>query len=394
MSRKLGPKYAFLVLLITTPMANAKSMKLCNRSPLKADMAVAYTNEAGDFISEGWFATAPGECANFSGISGQYFYYHAQSKTDLAYWLNGGDRYVVWEGKTNLCFHPSNRFKYVNQNTCAYVAKYQQVMLAYDTNEFSLIHNNYPDISIEQASEVARDLDGVMNWERHLKNTPGRENPFQIGAGLEKGTQGARVAFVVPGLPAEFEGIETGDEIVGLDGFVVETPDDVISILGAIPFDRKTPLQITITRRGEIIEGVIEPLFFPFNHPLYANSSPEATFAWEIADGIPFMLGNEVACGAKALLFETLNSLGNDAPFNGARIANSTRGCAETLNKTQELYRIFHEEAATAGVWAGLVAGGTGLLKAGKLGELGSGAKLAGKSRFVRHPALKRRSLR
>jgi uncharacterized membrane protein len=84
---------------------------VCNKTKEKVDVAVAYVNRAGGFISEGWFTFAPCESCSQLVNSSQtsdphnYFYY---AKTPQG---------AVWSGNSTFCIR-SGQFKFKDAQNC------------------------------------------------------------------------------------------------------------------------------------------------------------------------------------------------------------------------------------------------------------------------------------
>ncbi len=361
--------------------AIAEAVHLCNRSPVTISIAVAYEDANGNFNESGWYIKEPGTCARFYDVNGS-FYYYGRSSTKLARWLlQNPAGQMVWAGATKLCFHPTSKFRYVNQNPCEYIAEYKSLKLDYDgdTTHY-LIETNHKHVAFEYAHLLARDLKGRMEFEDFLLSNPGRENPFQIGVHVGDTDFGVQITKVWVGMPAADEEIEPGDIIAQLDGYEIESTQDLSWVLSRIPFDRKTRVPMTIIRDGAYLQGDVEPLFYPFNHELYASSSPAKTFIWEIVDGIPLMFGNELGCGIYNLFVDGADAIDERRSPDLARILDESSDCADRYNRLQELHRIFHQEAEVAGAWAGLAFGVGGLVKGTKAVK---GTSLAARSRFV-----------
>jgi putative serine protease PepD len=69
-----------------------------------------------------------------------------------------------------------------------------------------------------------------------------------LGVSLSEATDGAEVASVRSGSPADEAGLEAGDVITAIDGETVSTDDATSAINGKSPGDQIT---VTITRSGE-----------------------------------------------------------------------------------------------------------------------------------------------
>ena len=87
-------------------------LKVCNKTKETVDVAVAYVNPAGGFISEGWFTFRPCEsCAqviNSSKTSDPHNYFvYAKSR-------QGGG----WSGSSFFCVRSGSAFTFRNAQSC------------------------------------------------------------------------------------------------------------------------------------------------------------------------------------------------------------------------------------------------------------------------------------
>lgn len=91
-----------------TSDANAKFM-LCNKAAREATVALGRF-DGTDWMSEGWWTIAGGNCAELiSGPLDARYYY-----------LYGSDRFSgTWQGGTTFCTSPSRRFSIVGRQGCA-----------------------------------------------------------------------------------------------------------------------------------------------------------------------------------------------------------------------------------------------------------------------------------
>jgi uncharacterized membrane protein len=91
-------------------------LKVCNKTKETVDVAVAYVNPAGGFISEGWFTFRPcepcGQLVNSSDTSDPHNYFvYAKSR-------QGGG----WTGRSSFCVRSGGAFKLRDANAAS-VAK-------------------------------------------------------------------------------------------------------------------------------------------------------------------------------------------------------------------------------------------------------------------------------
>ena len=87
-------------------------LKVCNKTQETVDVAVAYVNPAGGFISEGWFTFRPcepcGQLVNTSDTSDPHHYFvYAKSR-------QGGG----WTGSSSFCVRSGSAFKFKNAQSC------------------------------------------------------------------------------------------------------------------------------------------------------------------------------------------------------------------------------------------------------------------------------------
>jgi uncharacterized membrane protein len=87
-------------------------LKVCNKTKETVDVAVAYVNPAGGFISEGWFTFRPcepcGQLVNSSDTSDPHNYFvYAKSR-------QGGG----WTGRSSFCVRSGSAFKFRDAQRC------------------------------------------------------------------------------------------------------------------------------------------------------------------------------------------------------------------------------------------------------------------------------------
>ena len=370
-------------------LASAKTVDFCNASPVKITSAVAYYDRTLTLASRGWFVLEPGACATLTGVAGGQLYYYAYSATPLAKWLVRKPA-MTWEGPTRFCINPDDAFRLPDKTECATKAGFLSQSLYGPRPMAPIFEKNHLGIRVSDAPALARDLRGVMAFEQRLKDTPGREPAFQLGADFTDAPQGPRVDAIHPGLPAEYEGMQVGDIILNIDGAAVQSVRDLNDRLDALPFDRIYPLQISLLRNGQTVRGRIMPMWFAFNHPLYDQVSPSDVFWWDFADGMALDFGNEFACGVGAAAAETSRSTKTKRDFRLNNAIGKSASCAAQKNRKQKLYRLFYEDAAIAGSWASIIGAGGAF----KLARGARSASLASKPHLVRRPPPKYRSFK
>lgn len=388
-----------------------KEVSVCNTYPATVLASIAHKTKSKDFKSVGWFEIQAGDCNTFEEVYGSKFYVYAQSFDTLAKWLEDGKPFE-FKGRDRFCYDPSDRFLYElkehRRNSCENRIRMSEAKLKGRNPTVFIFDDNHRNWPLEEVSNLRADLLGVMQWENFLINNPGRESVFSVGVSFaqENNTSGCPISGVQRGMPAYHEGIVPGDIIVGLDGYKIENCNQVPQVLDAIPFDRTGYVQMSILREGEKLNGSIEPKFFPFNHRLY-ESTKGVTAIWEFFDAVPLLFGNELACGAGEGL-KGIARVINDSGSSGDDFGEGFNDCSNSLNRRQDLYRLLHEDAATAGAWASMLVG-AGLLKApatqlakqggkntakqaAKSKNLANKTGLGSRSRKVHNPSMKQRS--
>src|SRR5438094_8365543 len=99
----------FSVVAASCPSAAIAKFMLCNRAAREANVALGRF-DGKDWMSEGWWAIAAGNCAELvSGpLDARYYYVY------------GSDRYSgTWQGGTTFCTSASHRFSIVGRQSCA-----------------------------------------------------------------------------------------------------------------------------------------------------------------------------------------------------------------------------------------------------------------------------------
>lgn len=424
----------FAAISLNPLYALAGTHSFCNRSPSPVTFAIGWDIDSQNYRTKGWWTLQPGECSSKT-VPTRNIYLFAESYDDLARWLNNGN-----DKKWNSMFHrrcvnypDAFDYEFTRQiaRSCPHPVYMKKLRTGTATRpgKFHFVDKNHKKLPLNMTKIVRRDLTGVMNWEAQLLRTAGREPPFSIGvtlstncsssscvtateassmqpafqavsygqtaiqniSNIEARVLGAKIEYVADGMPAAEEALETGDIIVGLDGYRVETAAHVQAILADIPFDRNTPVPISIFREGAVLHGTILPKFFYFNHPIYDPADAAGAAIWEFADSVPLLFGNEVACGLKHGVGEGISSWAQDRDYDSAYAGKQYSRCADSLNRRQALYRVLYKDATTAGSFASLFVGGGILVKGGKLTK---GVTLASRSRKVSRPNLATRSFK
>ena len=387
----------FLVILMLgflTP-ANAKEVTVCNVSPLNLSLAIRLGEEP-KYPTIGWFNINAGNCKKWN-LSGKIFYYYAESKEKLAFWLND-NKPIKWNSWFfSMCVDPKNAFKLPAKGQCKKTYGFKRVRLAKEINYTNIYEDNHKGLKLEDIPNIRRKLIGRMGYEKMLRNKQGRETPFQLGMRIEDSFEktsgrsnhsipnGVQIEYVYQGMPAEEEGLEADDRIVALNGYKIRNKSDLNWVLDNVSIFQTEQLSITIIRDESKIKGSIEPLFFPFNHWEYSPSGKTGTFLWTMVDGIALGFGNELLCSGGNLLAEGVRSLSNDRDFNGKQVSENITACSGSLNKELEKKKILYEDAYNAGYWASLVVPGIPLAKVLRARRA---IPLAARSRHVARKAL------
>ncbi len=367
----------FVALATLSSQSQAKDVSLCNGSPVKVFTAVGF-NSGQKAVTKGWYSLSPGKCRTWS-YSGTDFYYYAESQSRLARWLNDGSP-MKWDGWHRRCVNYVNAFEKYGTGNCDQAHRFSKVVLPHDQNRFTLYEQNHIGVQLQQVPSLRRSLLGRMEFESILRSNNKREAPFQLGIGIANHRQGVRIEKVYAGMPAETEGLETGDVISALNGYRIRNVKDLHWIMDNVSLFQSEPLPMSIVRDGQKVSGAISPLFYEFNHKDYDPNGGFGTFLWSTVNGIAFGFGNELGCGAAHGLAEGISSLLQDRDFKTSQTADEVSDCSSSLNRELAKNEILYEKAATAGFWASLLAPG---IPAGKLLKAGKGVPLAARSRFV-----------
>ncbi|MCG8494050.1 MAG: DUF1036 domain-containing protein [Sneathiellales bacterium] len=377
----------FGLLLVSGHAAQARIVSVCNAAPYPNMIAVAYSDHRGE-ISEGWHRVEPGNCKSFRNVKGNLFHYYATSGNEVARWMNSGSSQSVY-GRQWRCVGKSLNFTVYATGKCKNRLGFAALRIPHRHNVITVRSKYYKKLALNEANEVYEDLLGRWRWENQIRKSKGREAPFQIGVRLKSGTVGLRIAHVQRGMPAYFEGMEVGDEIVKLDSHNIRNRTDVRAFMDNLSIFRTTPVNVTLYRNGQYLSGEIEPMFFPFSHKDYSSASKVGTFIWSTANNIMFGFGNEVGCTGINLVREGLSSLVKDRKFNGGDMVARSKSCSNSANVKQAKYEILHQDAANAAFWASLVAPG---IPVTKFLRNSRAVPLAARSRFIRQHKTQRRS--
>ncbi len=100
------------LILLGMSLPAAAGLQVCNKTKETVDVAVAYVNPAGGFISEGWFTFKPcepcGRVVNSSDTSDPHHYFvYAKSR-------QGG----AWSGGSSFCVRSGSAFKFKDAQRC------------------------------------------------------------------------------------------------------------------------------------------------------------------------------------------------------------------------------------------------------------------------------------
>lgn len=104
--------HRFPVFLICFALAAGSAhagLRVCNKDRHPAKVALGRF-DGRDWMSEGWWAIAPGKCADLiaTPLDARYYYLYG---TDTA---SG-----VWDGGTGFCTAPADKFSIVGRGDCA-----------------------------------------------------------------------------------------------------------------------------------------------------------------------------------------------------------------------------------------------------------------------------------
>lgn len=78
-----------------------------------------------------------------------------------------------------------------------------------------------------------------------------------LGVSIEIGVRGVLVSEVIPGTPAEYVGLEPGDEIESIDGRALQTPDELIALVSARAVGDKIALTIRRAERALALRATL-----------------------------------------------------------------------------------------------------------------------------------------
>ncbi len=109
--RRIGGCVALGLGCMVMVSAAQADFSICNKSNLSVYAAVGY-NEDGQWVSEGWWELAPGECQAVyqQKLSKRYYYYYAESTDGEWFWES--------EGNDNLFCASNNAFKIIGDQDC------------------------------------------------------------------------------------------------------------------------------------------------------------------------------------------------------------------------------------------------------------------------------------
>ena len=103
---------ALFVIAAAHPATAMADFKICNQSSEKISVAIAYHDQdAGNWVSRGWWNVDPGECK--TPLSGEL--------RDRYYYLYGDGEQHYWSGEHSFCVDNSDKFT-LNEadTTCDY----------------------------------------------------------------------------------------------------------------------------------------------------------------------------------------------------------------------------------------------------------------------------------
>jgi uncharacterized membrane protein len=103
---------AAALILPVSSLPSQAGFKVCNKTKETVDVAVAYVNPAGGFISEGWFTFRPcepcGQLVNSGDTSDPHnYFFYAKSRQGSS-----------WTGDSFFCTRSGSAFKFKNAQQC------------------------------------------------------------------------------------------------------------------------------------------------------------------------------------------------------------------------------------------------------------------------------------
>jgi len=382
---KSGKVICILSFVLFAPSINAKQVTVCNISPLNIYLAVRL-GAGPEQPTIGWFSQEPGDCRTWD-VNGNTFFYYAESHEELAYWINDG-KPQKWNSTFgySMCVDPKLAFEMPANGSCQTKYNFKRVALT-NQQKINLYATNQRHLELEGLIDARRQLTGVMEYEKMLRNSSGVEAYFNLGLNDMDETHfhlginaiddiagnGALITRIFSGMPAEIAGLEVNDKIVFLNGYRIENRNDVTWVLENYPVLTSEPLSMAVIRDGQRIEGMIEPYFFPFKHKEYRENDKAGAFLWSAYDAAMFGLGNEVTCaapqvlvGGLALILDGISAALSDRQatttqgqlFNKKQLAEDYKNCAENLNSELKKMEALYSDAYTAGLWAGVLVPG------------------------------------
>jgi len=375
---------ATMALLVpgTVAVASERTVAICNASPVRIHLATGIRSST-QFSTSGWTTLRPGSCHEWQTSENSDFYYYGISTSKLTRWLRGGNP-AKWKPKaigllTNrLCYDAYDNFAMPANGACSEEAPFNRVKIRGNDRTIPLYLPDYHELALRDAPEISRILTGRMVFEERLRQIPGRESYFQIGADVSETEDGLKIIRIYPGMPAEAEKLQINDVIVSLDDRPIITEDDLEKAL-EMDILRADPPIITVRRNGRQFKRSIIPLFYEFNHPEYDESEMGTAFGIAFVDGVFLGFGSQAGCGVLFGL-KALAERSQRPDSAGEENKASYSACTDTLDRELSKRELLYEPITTAATWASIIIPG---LPAGKLAKLTKAVPLAARSRRV-----------
>ena len=339
--------------------AGSHDFIFCNASPVPTHFAVGYPHSSNNHVSEGWWKLKPGECSHTVYSPKKEIYYNAHSYTDLAKWLAESKRGLDWSGYQRLCTS-SNAFKYRYEPECPEKRGFKRIVKTSPVQRYVILRApNNPHLNVSDAPVAAHYLQAMATFENSLKRTPGKEGKFSLGVYFAGSTN--HISSVVPGMPGMSAGIEPGDRITQLYGYRVNSKHDIYTVLNKVPFDRQSPISITIRRDSHEMDGLIDLNYFPFNDPAYNPNHALGVGLMNLTNGALLGVASEGMCAVGSALSEVFKLLADSTNKNLKTAIKDIRQCSRKLDRNLSHMNAMHAKASRNGELASLFVG-TGLL--------------------------------
>ncbi len=113
-------------------------------------------------------------------------------------------------------------------------------------------------IPINRAKKIAKDLITNGRAKHPMIGVTLASNIKQESNFISQRKSGAIIKYLIPKGPAEKGGLELEDVIISINGKKILTPNDVVNTINEN--DLKTPLEITISRKGKTKKKIVQPI--------------------------------------------------------------------------------------------------------------------------------------